>query len=50
MEALSEFCMEKFGGMLHVITKKLEPKAKADMFVEQITGPINMSGKSWEVK
>jgi hypothetical protein len=31
MEALSQFCNEKFGSKLHVITeKKMEPWAKAN--------------------
>ena len=48
MTALSDFCNDKFGAKLQVITEKMDPRAKADLFLRTLKGPIAMSGKSWE--
>ena len=48
MTALSDFCKDKFGAKLLVITEKMDPRAKADLFLRTLKGPIAMSGKSWE--
>jgi carbon-monoxide dehydrogenase catalytic subunit len=48
MTALSDFCNDKFGAKLHVITEKMDPQAKADLFLRTLKGPIAISGKSWE--
>ena len=48
MTALSDFCKDKFGAKLHVITEKMDPQAKADLFLRTLKGPIAISGKSWE--
>ena len=46
--ALTDFCKATFGSQLHVITEKLAPGAKADLFLRSLKEPITMSGKSWE--
>jgi carbon-monoxide dehydrogenase catalytic subunit len=48
VKALTELCGEKFGAALHVLTQKMEPKAKADIFLREIIKPAAMSGKPWQ--
>jgi carbon-monoxide dehydrogenase catalytic subunit len=51
MEALSNFCQEKFGAKLHVITdKKMEPRAKANLILKDLVGGQvpRLSGQSWK--
>lgn len=48
MKAIAKLCNEKFGSSLHVITEKIDARAKADLFIQSLKGPIAMSGKSWE--
>jgi carbon-monoxide dehydrogenase catalytic subunit len=36
MEALGEFCEEKFGARLHVITQKMEYKEKAELLIKSL--------------
>jgi carbon-monoxide dehydrogenase catalytic subunit len=36
MEALGEFCEEKFGARLHVVTQKMEYKEKVDLLVKSL--------------
>ena len=48
MKAITELCNEKFGSKLHVITEKIDARAKADLFIQSLKGPVSMSGKSWE--
>jgi len=47
-QALSDFCQEKFGSKLHVITQKIDARTKAGLFLDTISAPAMMSGKSWE--
>lgn len=48
MKALSDLCEDRFGAKLHVITEKLDPRAKADLFLRGLKGAVPMSGRSWE--
>ena len=48
MGALSDFCEDKFGAKLHVVTERLDPRAKADLFLRPLKGAVSMSGRSWE--
>jgi len=36
MEALGEFCEEKFGAKLHVITQKMEYMEKTDLLIKSL--------------
>jgi carbon-monoxide dehydrogenase catalytic subunit len=47
-QALSDFCEQKFGAKLHVITQKIDARTKAGLFLKTIDAPAEMSGKSWE--
>jgi carbon-monoxide dehydrogenase catalytic subunit len=47
-QALSDFCQQKFGAQLHVITQKIDARTKAGLFLKEIDAPAAMSGKSWE--
>jgi hypothetical protein len=47
-KALDDFCQEKFGATLHVVTKKIDARTKAGLFLKTIEAPAEMSGKSWE--
>jgi len=47
-EALSQFCKEKFGASLHVITQKKDARTKAGYFLQTIEAPTVLSGKAWE--
>lgn len=47
-QALNDFCREKFGAALHVVTEKIDARTKAGLFLKQIDAPAAMSGKSWE--
>ena len=47
-QALSDFCQQKFGAKLHVITQKIDARTKAGLFLKEIDAPPEMSGKSWE--
>jgi carbon-monoxide dehydrogenase catalytic subunit len=47
-QALSDFCEQKFGAKLHVVTQKIDARTKAGLFLKTIDAPAPMSGKSWE--
>jgi carbon-monoxide dehydrogenase catalytic subunit len=47
-QALSDFCQQKFGAQLHVVTQKIDARTKAGLFLKEIDAPAAMSGKSWE--
>jgi carbon-monoxide dehydrogenase catalytic subunit len=47
-QALSDFCLQKFGSRLHVVTQKIDARTKAGLFLKEIEAPAPMSGKSWE--
>ena len=47
-QALSDFCQQKFGAKLHVVTQKIDSRTKAGLFLNEIDAPAAMSGKSWE--
>ena len=47
-QALSDFCEQKFGAKLHVVTQKIDARTKAGLFLKEIDAPATMSGKSWE--
>ena len=47
-QALSDFCRQKFGSRLHVVTQKIDARTKAGLFLNEIQAPAPMSGKSWE--
>jgi carbon-monoxide dehydrogenase catalytic subunit len=47
-QALSDFCRQKFGSKLHVVTQKIDARTKAGLFLKEIEAPAPMSGKSWE--
>jgi carbon-monoxide dehydrogenase catalytic subunit len=47
-QALSDFCRQKFGATLHVVTEKIDARTKAGLFLKEIDAPAAMSGKSWE--
>ena len=47
-QALSDFCRQKFGAKLHVVTQKIDARTKAGLFLKEIDAPAAMSGKSWE--
>jgi anaerobic carbon-monoxide dehydrogenase catalytic subunit len=47
-QALSDFCAQKFGSRLHVVTQKIDARTKAGLFLKEIEAPAPMSGKSWE--
>jgi len=47
-QALSDFCLQKFGARLHVVTQKIDARTKAGLFSKEIEAPASMSGKSWE--
>jgi hypothetical protein len=51
MTAFSQFCQENFGSTLHVITeKKIEPRAKANLIIKNLTGARGprLSGHPWK--
>ena len=51
MGALSQFCQEKFGATLHVITdKKMEPRAKANLILKGLLREPTprLSGRPWK--
>jgi hypothetical protein len=51
MEALSQFCNEKFGSKLMITTeKKIDARAKADLILQAMKGErkYNISGKPWK--
>lgn len=51
MTALSQFCQGNFGSTLHVITeKKIEPRAKANLIMKDLTGEKGprTSGHPWK--
>jgi carbon-monoxide dehydrogenase catalytic subunit len=45
--ALSELCEKMFGSKLHVVTEKMDPRAKAELFLRVIEKPEALSGKPW---
>jgi len=45
---LEDFCRDKFGASLHVVTQKIDARTKAGLFLKTIDAPESMSGKSWE--
>ena len=47
-QALEDFCRDKFGASLHVVTQKIDARTKAGLFLKTIDAPETMSGKSWE--
>ena len=47
-QALEDFCRDKFGAALHVVTQKIDARTKAGLFLKTIEAPETMSGKSWE--
>jgi hypothetical protein len=47
-QALSDFCAQKFGAKMHVVTQKTDARTKAGLFLQTIDIPAPMSGKSWE--
>jgi carbon-monoxide dehydrogenase catalytic subunit len=47
-QALEDFCRDKFGAALHVVTQKIDARTKAGLFLKTIDAPESMSGKSWE--
>jgi carbon-monoxide dehydrogenase catalytic subunit len=47
-QALEDFCRDKFGASLHVVTQKIDARTKAGLFLKTIDAPESMSGKSWE--
>jgi carbon-monoxide dehydrogenase catalytic subunit len=47
VDALTAFCHDKFGAKLHVITQKMAPKTKAELFLKELQKPSSLSGKSW---
>jgi carbon-monoxide dehydrogenase catalytic subunit len=47
-KALDEFCRDKFGAALHVVTQKIDARTKAELFLKAIDAPASMSGTSWE--
>ena len=47
-QALEDFCRDKFGASLHVVTQKIDARTKAGLFLKTIEAPAPMSGKSWE--
>jgi len=47
-QALSDFCQQKFGAKLHVVTQKIDARTKAGLFLNKIDAPAAMSGKPWE--
>jgi len=47
-QALGDFCEQKFGAKLHVVTQKIDARTKAGLFLNKIEAPAAMSGKSWE--
>lgn len=47
-QALEDFCRDKFGASLHVVTQKIDARTKAELFLKTIAAPESMSGKSWE--
>jgi carbon-monoxide dehydrogenase catalytic subunit len=48
MNTMAELSNERFGSRLHVITEKIDARAKADLFIQSLKTPVAMSGKSWE--
>ena len=48
LRALEDFCRDKFGASLHVVTQKIDARTKAGLFLKTIDAPASMSGKSWE--
>ena len=47
-QALGDFCRQKFGAQLHVVTQKIDARAKAGLFLKEIDAPAALSGKAWE--
>ena len=47
-KALDEFCRDKFGAALHVVTQKIDARTKAELFLKVVDAPASMSGTSWE--
>jgi len=46
--AMETFCSETFGGKLNVVTAKIDARAKAALFLEEIDASPSMSGKDWK--
>jgi hypothetical protein len=36
-----------FGSKLHVVTEKMDPRAKAELFLRALEKPAGLSGKPW---
>ena len=47
LRALSELCKDRFGAELHVVTRRMEARAKAELFLKSIEAPQSLSGKPW---
>jgi carbon-monoxide dehydrogenase catalytic subunit len=47
-QALEDFCRDKFGASLHVVTQKIDARTKAGLFLKAIDAPASMSGTPWE--
>ncbi len=47
-QALSDFCRQRFGAKLHVVTQRIDARSKAGLFLNEVDAPAAMSGKSWE--
>jgi carbon-monoxide dehydrogenase catalytic subunit len=47
-QALSDFCRQKFGAGLNIVTQKIDARTKAELFLKEIEAPAKLSGKSWE--
>ena len=50
VEALSEFCREKFGAKLSLLAEKLEPQAKASRIMKHLKGEaeLHLLGQPWK--
>lgn len=46
-KALTELCEKMFGSKLHVVTEKMDPRAKAELFLRALEKPAGLSGKPW---
>ena len=46
--AMETFCSETFGGKLNMVTAKIDARAKAALFLEEIDASPSMSGKDWK--
>jgi anaerobic carbon-monoxide dehydrogenase catalytic subunit len=47
-DAMETFCSETFGGKLNVVTAKIDARAKAALFLEEVDASPTMSGKDWK--